>query len=44
MLKRLVIWDISKGVNFKKLLDEKLGEELQEYICNDNVEELGRMM
>lgn len=25
---------------YKKLLDEKLKEELQEYLCSDNVEEL----
>ncbi|QNB46709.1 phosphoribosyl-ATP pyrophosphohydrolase [Thermanaerosceptrum fracticalcis] len=37
--KKAIIEKLDEAI-YKKLLDEKLGEELQEYICNDNVEEL----
>lgn len=36
--------EILDDTAYKKLLDEKLGEELREYLDSDSVEELGDLM
>jgi predicted house-cleaning noncanonical NTP pyrophosphatase (MazG superfamily) len=41
--KKVIIEKVDEAI-YKKLLDEKLGEELQEYLCSDNIEELADLV
>ena len=41
--KKAVI-EILDDINYKQLLDDKLGEELQEYLDSDSVEELADLV
>ena len=44
MLNRKAVIEILDDSTYKQLLDDKLGEELREYLSNDSVEELADLI